>query len=72
LSLAEIAEELGVSRNAVHDNIKRTEKLLASYEERLKLGEKDRKRQALYDKIRSISQDDLVLAVIEQLEKLDD
>lgn len=36
-SLAEIAEEYGVSRQAVYDNIKRTEKVLESYEEKLHL-----------------------------------
>ena len=30
-SLAEIAEEFGVSRQAVYDNIKRTEKILEDY-----------------------------------------
>lgn len=34
-SLAEIAEEFGVSRQAVYDNIKRTEKVLESYEMKL-------------------------------------
>ena len=32
-SLAEIAEEFNISRQAVYDNIKRTEKVLESYEE---------------------------------------
>ena len=31
-SLAEIAEEFGVSRQTVYDNIKRTEKILEDYE----------------------------------------
>lgn len=34
-SLAEIAEEFNVSRQAVYDNIKRTEKLLEDYEMKL-------------------------------------
>lgn len=34
-SLAEIAEEFGVSRQAVYDNIKRTEKILEAYEMKL-------------------------------------
>lgn len=34
-SLAEIAEEYGVSRQAVYDNIKRTEKILETYEMKL-------------------------------------
>ncbi|MHC5269074.1 putative DNA-binding protein [Enterococcus sp. LJL98] len=34
-SLGEIAEEYGVSRQAVYDNIKRTEKILEDYERKL-------------------------------------
>ncbi len=34
-SLGEIAEEFEVSRQAVYDNIKRTEKILEDYEKRL-------------------------------------
>lgn len=36
-SLGEIAEELSVSRQAVYDNIKRSEKNLKSYEDKLHL-----------------------------------
>ncbi|THB62192.1 putative DNA-binding protein [Vagococcus silagei] len=36
-SLGEIAEEFEVSRQAVYDNIKRTEKLLENYERKLHL-----------------------------------
>lgn len=40
LSLAEISEELGISRQGVHDSLKKSEGLLKSYEEKLKLIEK--------------------------------
>lgn len=36
-SLGEIAEEYDVSRQAVYDNIKRTEAMLEEYEEKLLL-----------------------------------
>lgn len=36
-SLGEIADEFGVSRQAIYDNIKRTEKILQNYEEKLHL-----------------------------------
>ncbi|SDK44343.1 YlxM family DNA-binding protein [Natronincola ferrireducens] len=37
LSLGEIAQEFNISRQAVYDTIKRTEKILYDYEEKLKL-----------------------------------
>lgn len=39
-SLGEIAEESGISRQAVHDLLKRTEKILLGYENKLKLVER--------------------------------
>ncbi|GIN57541.1 putative DNA-binding protein [Lederbergia ruris] len=44
-SLGEIAEEFQVSRQAVYDNIKRTEVMLEDYEEKLKLFHKYQKRK---------------------------
>ena len=40
LSLSEVAEEHGISRQGVHDTVRRCAALLASYEEKLKLVEK--------------------------------
>ena len=40
LSLAEIADEEGISRQGVHDLIKRCDKILKEYEEKLHLVEK--------------------------------
>lgn len=37
LTLAEIAEEFGISRAAVHDSLKSAEKSLLEYEQKLKL-----------------------------------
>lgn len=42
LSLAEIAENCEVSRNAVFDQIKRTTKILKDYEDKLSLNKKFR------------------------------
>ncbi|GAA0298971.1 hypothetical protein GGQ92_000179 [Gracilibacillus halotolerans] len=46
-SLGEIAEEVNVSRQAIYDNVKRTEQMLEEYEEKLQLFDKFTKRQAL-------------------------
>lgn len=40
LSLSEIGEELSISRQGVRDQLKRTEKLLTGYEEKLQLVER--------------------------------
>ena len=40
MSLGEIAEATGVSRQAIHDMIRRTDRLLADYEAKLGLAEK--------------------------------
>ena len=45
LSLTEIAEEIGISRQAVYDHIKRTEKLLFEYEEKLQMVKEDEIRR---------------------------
>lgn len=46
-SLGEISESCHVSRQAVYDNIRRTEEMLESYEEKLHLYEKFKERKGL-------------------------
>ena len=50
-SLAEIAEEFGVSRQAVYDNIKRTEKILEDYEKKLHMYSDYIVRSQIFDQI---------------------
>lgn len=50
-SLAEIAEEFGVSRQAVYDNIKRTEKILEDYEMKLHMYSDYIVRSEIFDEI---------------------
>jgi len=55
LSLSEIAESMGVSRQAVHDGILRAEAKLEEYERTLGLLEKrDRRARAIEEAIRAI------------------
>ncbi|WP_233435015.1 putative DNA-binding protein [Mesobacillus jeotgali] len=74
-SLGEIAEEYDVSRQAVYDNIKRTEAMLEEYEEKLLLFEKFQKRSELILKMKELMDNgennyDLN-EMIAELEKLD-
>ncbi len=57
MSLAEIAEIVGVSRQAVHDMIRRTDKILDEYEEKLGLAEKFLAIEEHLDRIRHILDD---------------
>ncbi len=70
-SLSEIAAEYEVSRNAVFDNIKRTEKLLEDYEQKLCIVTKRSEKDALYDQLSAATQDTKLLAIIDQLQVLD-
>lgn len=51
LSLGEIAGEHSVSRQAVYDNVRRTEALLEDYEAKLNLFSKHQKRMELVENI---------------------
>ncbi len=51
LSLAEISENLNVSRNAIHKELKFISEKLEFYEEHLHLYQKDKKLESLIEKI---------------------
>ena len=74
LSLGEIAEECGISRQGVHDLLKRSEKLLESYEARLGLLEKflhnQRKIQETLDWLQTLPQDDQGAEVVDRISGL--
>ncbi len=67
-SLAEIAEEFGVSRQAVYDNIKRTEKILEDYEMKLHMYSDYIVRSQIFDQILEHYPEDVFLQ--EQVEIL--
>lgn len=50
-SLGEISKKYDISRQAVYDNIKRTEQILEKYEKQLKLHEKFQLRMDLLNKL---------------------
>ena len=51
LSLSEISENMGISRNAIHKSIKLIEKKLLFYEENLSLYKKSTKLKNIIEKI---------------------
>ncbi|MCA0988047.1 putative DNA-binding protein [Guptibacillus algicola] len=74
-SLGEIAEEFQVSRQAVYDNIKRTEQMIEEYEAKLLLFERYNKRQELLEQLTKVIKEgdstSNALTLIQSLEKLD-
>lgn len=74
-SLGEIADYFSVSRQAVYDNIRRTEAMLEQYEEKLHLFERFEKKQSLLKELRQMIENDRnpaeLIRVIEALEKLE-
>ncbi|MGP7817531.1 putative DNA-binding protein [Niallia sp. 01092] len=75
-SLGEIADEYDVSRQAVYDNIKRTEAMLEEYEQKLLLLQKFQERTVLFAQMKELLKNDtpsvsaLQKAILE-LENLD-
>ena len=70
-SLGEISELFQVSRQAVYDNIKRTERMLESYESKLHLYEKFEKRTVVIEQLEKTVTDESMLKLIDQLKELD-
>ena len=75
-SLGEIAESYEVSRQAVYDNIRRTEAMLEEYEDKLRLLEKFQQRQRMLQELTNAIKDENAtiearLALIEQLKESD-
>ena len=75
LSLGEIAEEYSISRQAVYDNIRRTEAMLEEYEEKLNLLSKFEKRQETIEQLLQLakeqSNNDKLIELIDQLKEWD-
>ena len=74
-SLSEIGEELGISRQAVYDNIHRSEKAMESYERKLGLAaryhEERQELAKIYESIKDLRQADNERAVEAILDRLE-
>ncbi len=67
MSLSEIAEELGISRQGVHDLLKRCNKLLADYESKLHLVEKFQKARIKIEKIKEINNQPEIEKLVDEI-----
>ncbi|WP_246056081.1 putative DNA-binding protein [Alteribacter natronophilus] len=74
-SLGEIADHFEVSRQAVYDNIRRTEALLEEYENKLSLLKRYQERSELISELRTLIEDggerEPILRVLKTLENLE-
>ncbi|MFG6148942.1 putative DNA-binding protein [Halobacillus sp. B23F22_1] len=71
-SLGEISENFNVSRQAVYDNIKRTEAMLEEYENKLHLYEKFDKRQKIFQQMEKKAQNNKEIEKwLQQLQELE-
>lgn len=57
LSLAELAEPLGISRQAVHDSIRRGERQLEALEAQMGIAERLKAARALFEEIETLSRE---------------
>ncbi len=71
LSITELSENFNVSRNAVHDQLKRTVNKLYDLESKLKLRENQKVRLTLYDKLEELSKNEELLEIIKELKKVE-
>jgi len=80
LTLSEIGDEQGISRQAVRDQLKRTEKILIEYENKLKLVEKFQEHKDAVKRIKTLAEelekryknDDKAISYIEKIKDITD
>jgi len=70
-TLQEISENNKVSRNAVHDLLKRTVKKLNDLEDALQLKEQNKNRQIIISEIKKRNNDEIIANLINELEKVE-
>ena len=67
LSLGEVAEKLGISRQGVHDMVRRTEKALRKYEEKLGLVRKFISLKRKVNEIKELTEDEKIRKLAEEI-----
>ena len=67
LSLSEIADEIGITRQAVRKSLLEAEKNLLEYEDKLRILEKQNERKNKIDNILKIINDEKIARLIDEL-----
>ena len=70
-SLSEIAENMEISRNAVHDSMKKSISTMEKYESVLNMNEDYKKRNEIYQQLEKLEISD-VNTLVEKLRKLEE
>ena len=70
-SISEISENMNVSRNAVHDLLKRSVQKLYDYEEKLGLRKKAKQRNLIRNEIKEANDLIKIKDLVEELEKVE-
>lgn len=70
-SISEISENEGISRNGVHDLIKRTVLKLYDFEAKLNCCKRAQEQERIYQKMEEISNDEELLKLVENLRKVE-
>ena len=70
-SITEISENFNISRNAVHDQLKRAVNKLYNIELKLKIKEQNKKRQMIISEIKTLNQNEKIADLINELEKVE-
>ena len=67
ISLSEIARMLNISRQGVYDTLKRAEKIISEYDDKLNLLEKYERNIELIDKLEGLCEDKESLSLIKEI-----
>ncbi|KFZ26974.1 MAG: putative DNA-binding protein [Candidatus Izimaplasma bacterium HR2] len=70
-SITEISENMNVSRNAIHDQLKKTVNKLNDFEEKLNLKRLGKERKNIINKLIDVSKDEEVIGLLTELKKVE-
>lgn len=70
-SITEISDNKEVSRNAVHDQLKKTISKLNDFDEKLQLKDLNKQRKTIINKLIEVSKDDEITLLLTELKKVE-